>query len=54
LALALHDHVTPSLPSFASDRPRRVTVVGEGIVVEEKLLHLRKPALCEANFLNDT
>src|SRR5207247_7977489 len=26
---------------------------GEGVVVEEKLLHLRKPALREPNFLDD-
>ena len=41
------------LAELASDRLGARTVVGEGVVVEEELLHLRKPALREPNFLDD-
>ena len=44
LALALHDQVTPSLPSSRGDRLGARPVVGEGVVVEEELLHLREGA----------
>ena len=42
LALALHDQVTPSLPSSLAMASARGSIVGEGVVVEEEFLDLRE------------
>ena len=49
--MALHDQVMPSLPRRARDRLGPRQVVGEGVVVEEELLHLREEPLRQRHLL---
>ena len=50
LALALHDQVMPSLPRRARNLLGARQIVGEGVVVEEKLPHLREIFLRRGHF----
>ncbi len=51
--MALHDQVTPSLPSSLAMASARGQIVGERVVVEEEFLHLRESLLGPRHLLDD-